>query len=183
MEIDTHPGFALTHKNHEIEFINAFELGFFSKKLEYETDWRELMDIVGNTFNQHDDLDIIKDSLEEKIAVWPRSWEDNHELQFDIQVSIEERKYFNGNSAGRKKYVSVRFNDSLKTHIVFFVTRLRNYQSLKDLAAERITESLKDNEDSGIEDFEIPKSLKEDLNMAIKSQWTARWHKNWIRKQ
>ena len=77
----------------------------------------------------------------------------------------------------------LRFNDSMKTQIVFFVTRLRKCLSLREFAAETITDTLKDDKDSDIEDFEIPKTLKEELKVATRSQWTARWHKKWIRKQ
>ena len=177
MQTETRPGFSLKYKNHEIKFIHAFQLGFFSEMLEYETDWNELMQIVGNTFDQNNDLDKIKGVLQEVIGTWLSSWEDNQELEFDIQVKIEELKYFNQNSAGRTKLVTLNFNDQLKTQIVFFVTRMRKCHSLRELASETIAESLKSDKDCEIDDFEIPKTLKEDLDVAIKSQWTARWHK------
>ena len=108
--------------------------------------------------------------------------EENHNLEFNIKVNIDERESFNGNS-GRKKHVTIHFNDELRSDIVFLVTRLRKLQSLRELAVGTIIESLDLDKDEEIEHFEIPKSLKEDLRMGVISQWTARWHKKSIKKK
>ena len=150
--------------------------------LAYNTDWTELMEIVGSAFGNHDDLEKIKATTEEMISAWLQP-SINFGLKLNIKVSIEAREYFNGNLAGRRKHVAIHFNNEAKTELVFFVTRLRKFQSLRDLAVETITDSLDIHKEEEIEHFEIPKTLKEDLRMSLLSQWTARWQKISIRKE
>ena len=60
MVSETQPGFTIKYNNHEIKFMNVYQLRFFTEMLEFETVWREIMEIVGNGFDQLDDLDQTK---------------------------------------------------------------------------------------------------------------------------
>ena len=44
----------------------------------------------------HDDLEKIKATVEEMMVAWLGPSEENHGLEFNMKVSIEERESFNG---------------------------------------------------------------------------------------
>ena len=180
MATKSFPGYALKYKNHVIEFEMAFQEGFFSSILEYESNWTELMKMMGFAFELHDDLKMIEVSTKEMSVAWLLLSEENHNLEFNVKVVIKERQCY---LAGRRKQVTIHFGDELRTDLRFLVTRLRKLQSLRDMAVGTITESLAFDKDEEIEHFEIPKSLKEDLRMGLISQWTTRWHKISIKKE
>ena len=176
METDTHTGFALKFKQNKIEFINDNQVGIFNQTFVYdnEFDFMQLMTIIRSTLELHKDLEEMKSTLEELVNMWLRSWGNKQEVEFDIEVSFEEKTHF------IDKYATLYCNhrDGIyRSEIAFHITRLRKCQSLRKLATTTIAKSLK-GKYVEIEDFEIPKTLKKDLNMAIR-----KWHKKWTNKQ
>ena len=177
MAIETKPGFILKSLSHEIKFVTAFQLGSYSPRLENNTDWSELMRIVGKGFDSCDDLDTIKAIIVQEVIDWLRLTELNQQIAYKLEVSIEEREYFENFFGGRKKAVEINFKDSYKTQLSFYVTRMKSKQvgTLKQIACEAVTDALENDED--INDLEVPKTIIDDLYEQVNNQWTMRWKK------
>ena len=180
MSTETPPGFVLTTISNKVKFVTAFQNGEFSPELENLTDWTELMEIVGHSFDTLDDLGDVEESIQEDIISWLGIYEQVHSGIFNIKVSVEERGYFEDDVAGKKKYVGVNFNDQFKTQVVFFVTRIRKMETLRELAAEAVANEVKN--DEKIHDLEIPNFLKDDVLANCRSQWTKRWQRRTLER-
>ena len=102
MLTETPPGFVLTTISNKVKFVTAFQNGEFSPELENLTDWTELMEIVGHSFDTLDDLGDVEESIQEDIISWLRLYEQVHSGIFDVKVSIEERGYFEDDVAGKR---------------------------------------------------------------------------------
>ena len=176
MPTETKPGFALRSAFHEVKFVTAFQLGTFSAKLENKTDWTEMMEILTHSFDFTEDLAAVKTMAETMIVDWLRLRNSTCRVKVNIEEIPFERDNFEEVCAGRKKYVGIDFNDKYLT--VFFVTKLRKMETLRDIASEAVSNEIVNYED--IEVLEIPKTLKGDIMVKSKSQWTARWQRKRI---
>ena len=63
---------------------------------------------------------------------------------------------------------------------MFFITKIRQLETLKHSAEETVIEHL--DKSCEVEDLEIPGTLKEDLKELMKSQWTKRWQRKCIQR-
>ena len=82
MAVETKPGYILKSLSHEIKFVTAFQLGSYSPRLENNTDWSELMEIVGKAFDSCDDLDTIKAIIVQEVIDWLRLTELNQQIAY-----------------------------------------------------------------------------------------------------
>ena len=184
MMIETRPGFLIKTASHEVRFVTEFQrrrVGdtlCYSPLLETTTDWTELMEIVGKAFDICDDLVTIETRIGCKIVTWLT--DEDQDMLHNIEVCVEEREHFEAEFGGRKKAVSIRFNYEKATELMFFITRMRRLQSLKQIACEAVGDAVE--KDDGVDELEIPETVRVDLRQQINSQWTLRWKRKVLRK-
>ena len=133
MSTETPPGFVLTTISNKVKFVTAFQNGEFIPELENLTDWTELMEIVGHSFDTLDDLGDVEESIQEDIISWLGIYEQVHSGIFNGKVSIEERGYFEEEVARKRNMSGLNSNDKFKTQVVFYVTRIGKMDTLRKL--------------------------------------------------
>ena len=170
----TKPGFQMESQVFSLRFMSASQQGQLSHLLEYETDWKEVMQILLNTL---DTFPTNKSQVEkvgsEKLEEWALTQEGGDELELKVGV-----KYYESDSL---KCLRLIFNDLFKTVVLFNVRRKKVMKTLKMLAADAISSSLERVED--IYKLEIPSTLYKDIDTAYADSWRERCINTTMRKR
>ena len=72
------------------------------------------------------------------------------------------------------------FSDNLKTQIIFHIKKKTNIKSLKELGAEAVMDSLKN--DESIIKLGIPRTLTRDLLLASMNDWSPKYYRSHVCK-
>ena len=108
---------------------------------------------------------------------YPLSVEKNVHLK--TSVKIEERVYF-PKPYGSKKSLHISFTDELNTEMIFHITKKSSMKSLKEISAEAVMNTLKNDED--IFELHIPRTLTRDLLKASMNDWSHKYYRSHICK-
>ena len=154
-----------------LRFMSASQQGQLSHLLEYETDWKEVMQILLNSLdtfptNKSEVEKVGSDKLEE----WALTQEGGDELELKVGVIISEKKYYESDSL---KCLRLIFNDIFKTVVLFNVRKKKMMKTLKIIAAEMISSRLSDEDD--VYKLEVPRSLYPDITTAFTDSWRVRY--------
>ena len=167
----TKPGFEMESQMFSLKFMSASQQGQLSHLLEYETDWKEMMQIMLTSL---DTFPTNKTEVEKlgslKLEEWALTQEGGDELELKVGVIISEKKY---NQSDSLKCLRLIFNDLFKTVVLFNVRRKKVMKTLKMLAADVISSSLVQVED--IYKLEIPGTLYKDVETAYADSWRERY--------
>ena len=167
----TTPGFTMDSKMFSLKFMSASQQGQLSHLLEYQTDWKEVMQILLNSLET---CPTNKTEVEkigsEKLEEWTLTQEGGDELELKIEVIISEKRYYQSDSL---KSLRLLFNDMFKTVVLFNVRRKKVMKTLKTLAAEVVSSRLSQAED--IYSLEIPRTLFPNLWTAYNDSWRTRY--------
>ena len=146
--------------------MSASQQGELSNLLEFQTDWKEVMQILLNSLET---FPTNKTGMEkmgsEKLEEWALTQEGGDELELKVGVAISETTFL----TKYLKSVRLNFNDIFKTVVMFNVTKKKVMKSLKTLAAEAVSSRLSSAED--INWLEIPRGLFGDLKTAFDDHW------------
>jgi hypothetical protein len=166
----TKPGFQMESQVFSLRFMSASQQGQLSHLLEYETDWKEVMQILLNSL---DTFPTNKSEVEkvgsEKLEEWALTQEGGDELELKVGVIISEKKYYESDSL---KFLRLIFNDLFKTVVLFNVRKKNVMKTMKMIAAEMISSRLSDEED--VYKLEVPRSLYPDIAIAFTDSWRVR---------
>jgi len=153
-----------------LRFMSATQQGQLSHLLEYETDWKEVMQILLNSLDTFPTNTSEVEKLgSEKLEEWALTQEGGEELQLKVGVIISEKKYYKSDTL---KCLRLIFNDLFKTVVLFNVRKKNVMRTLKMIAAEMISSRLSDEED--VHKLEVPRSLYPDIATAFTDSWRVR---------
>jgi hypothetical protein len=168
MEMDTTPGYTLTSTNFSIKFFCATQRRKVSFLLEYETDWKEVMEILLACLETLPaDTARAARLATQRLEAWALLQEGGQELDLKIKT-----KFHKSEGHELHKRVVLTFNDMFDTVITFSVRKRRLLQSLSDLAAGAVAPLLRTTED--IRRLEVPRSLTTKLLAATTDSWRRR---------
>ena len=143
----TKPGFQMESQMFSLRFMSASQQGQLSHLLEYETDWKEVMQILLNSL---DTFPTNKSEVEkvgsEKLEEWALTQEGGDELELKVGV-----KYYESDSL---KCLRLIFNDLFKTVVLFNVRKKKVMKTLKMISAEMISSIHLTQEELGCTDDE-----------------------------
>ena len=167
----TKPGFEMESQMFSLKFMSASQQGQLSHLLEYETDWKEMMQILLTSL---DTFPTNKTEVEkqgsEKLEEWALTQEGGDELELQVGVIISEKKYYQSDSLNSLRLI---FNDMFKTVVLFNVMRKKVMKTLRAFAAEVVSSTLSQAED--IYSLEIPRELFTDIETAFTDSWRVRY--------
>jgi len=166
---DTFPGFHLQSPNFVVTFEAGFRKGVVSLKLEYETDWKQLMMNILNT------LEMCPTSVMTTKNILERCFQNVNFQDIKANVTLEEKIYFPP-PLGSEKSLRISFTDVSKTDVVFHMKKKTTMKSLKDLGAAAVVENLKTVEDIG--KLEIPTTLAANLVKLFENDWSPKFYRN-----
>ena len=93
----TIPGFTMETKMFSLKFMAASQQGQLSHLLEYETDWKEVMQILLTCLETFPtDKTEVEKMGQEKLEEWTLTQEGGDELELKIGVIISEKKILYG---------------------------------------------------------------------------------------
>ena len=163
-----------------LKLISASQKGYqghLSDLLDYQTDWKEAMQILLNSLETFPTNKAeVQKMGSKKLEEWALTQEGGNELELKIGVTITEKKYYQTDSLKSLRLDFKRlFNDMFKTVMVvmFNVKRKKVMKSLKVIAAEAVSSRLTSAEE--IDRLEIPRGLLEDVDAAYKDSWRVRY--------
>ena len=171
-------GFLLESQMFSLKLISASQQGGLSNFLEYQTDWKEAMQILLNSLETFPTNKAeVQKMGSKKLEEWALTQEGGNELELKIGVTITEKKYYQTDSLKslRLDFKRLDFNNMFKTVMVvmFNVKRKKVMKSLKVIAAEAVSSRLSSAE--VIDRLEIPRGLLEDVDAAYKDSWRVRY--------
>lgn len=153
-----------------LKFMSASQQGQLSHLLEYQTDWKEVMQILLTSLETcPTNKTEVEERGSEKLEEWALTQEGGEELELKVRVVISEKRYFQSDGL---KSLRLVFNDMFKTVVLFNVRRKKLMKSLKKMSAEVVSSRLSCTED--ISRLEIPRGLIRDLEMAYEDSWRVR---------
>ena len=167
---ETTPGYTLHTENFSIEFMSANEQDKTSYRLEFETDWKEVMQVLLAVLEvEPRDCKKAEQLASIKLEEWAMQQQGGEDLNLKISAVFQEKKYY---KVDYFKTLKLIFNDSKQITVFFHVNKKCRKRSLKELAAEAVSYLCSKLED--IEALEIPKTLHEDVKAAFNDSWRPR---------
>ena len=168
----TTPGFTMDSKMFSLKFMSASQQGQLSHLLEYQTDWKEVMQILLTSLetcptNKTKVEKMASDKLEEWTLTLLNQQYGGHELELKIGVIISD-------SLDSFKSLKLVFKSRrIETVLLFNVRRKKVMNTLKTFAAEVVSCRLSQAED--VYSLEIPRGLFLDIDTAYNDSWRARY--------
>ena len=166
--MDTSPGYTLTSPTFAVKFVSAEQKRKVSFLLEYETDWKEVMQILLAC------LETCPRSTPRAAALASRKIEEWALLQEGgLELDLKIRTVFRADPHRRQedahKTIVLIFNDLFDTEIFFDVRKKKRLVSLVELSARVVASTLAS--PSAIWRLEVPRSLTTDLGDAFMDSW------------
>ena len=115
--------------------------------------------------------------LSKTLEDWVASHEGAEHLNIKSIVKIEEKMYFTP-PLGSKKCLRIWFTDKWNTEVLFHIKMKARMESLKDLAAAKVVESLEKEDD--IVQLEIPITLIYNLVKQFRNDWSAKYYRSHV---
>ena len=179
-KMKTVPGFTLQSKNFMVRFISGLQNNQVSKSVDQETDWTQVIVIIFKNLEKFSlSVDKFCHFLTKELNSWFKSLEGAQHLDLKVSVKIEEKVFFIA-PYGSKKKLTILFSDNLKTQIIFHIKKKSNIKSLKELGAEVVMDSLKN--DETIIKLGIPRTLTRDLLLASMNDWSPKYYRSHVCK-
>jgi len=177
---DTVPGFTMQSESFYLKFVTGLQCGVSSKLLEYETDWYEVMEILLSRLQDEPEKKEQFETIASRdLEYWARIQPGGDTLNLEIQVKLEEKRYFLPPS-GSRKTLRLVFNDRFKTQVLFHARKKELLRSLRDLAAVAVADRVSKEEDIETLDKEIPRTVIPDVRAAFSNCWTPRFFRSQV---
>ena len=165
--MSTTPGFTMESKKFSLKFLSASQQGTLCHLLEYETDWKEVMQIILDCLEAFPtDKTQVEMVAQKKLEEWTLTQEGGDDLELKVGVIISERRYYQEN---RLKSLRLIFSDMFKTVVRFNVIKKKVMKTLKSFSAEAVSSCISYSED--IYKLGIPRGLFVDLDTAYNDSW------------
>jgi len=177
---DTVPGFTMQSESFYLKFVTGLQCGVSSKLLEYETDWYEVMEILLSRLQDEPEKKEQFETIASRdLEHWARIQPGGDTLNLEIQVKLEEKRYFLPPS-GSRKTLRLVFNDRFKTQVLFHARKKELLRSLRELAAVAVADRFSKEEDIENLDKEIPRTVIPDVIAAFNNCWTPRFFRSQV---
>ena len=172
----TAPGFLMESQMFSLKFMSASQQGQLSYLLENETDWKDVMHILLDSLDAFPTNNTEVEKMgSDRLEVWALTQEGGDELELKVEVEISEKIYFFSDTL---KSLRLIFNDMFNTVVLFNVRRKKVMKSLKTLAAEAVSTSLRSEDD--IYRLDIPRCLYKNMETAYKDSWRVRFSQSTV---
>ena len=176
--METHPGFILQSKNFMVRFIAGLQNKQVSKSVQEETNWMDVIIIIFKNLEKFPmAVDKLHHFLTKDLNSWFKALEGAQHIDLKLSVKIEEKVFFI-QPYGSKKSFKISFHDNLNTEIIFHIKKKNSMKSLKDLGAEAVMDSLKN--DESIIKLGIPRTLTRDLLRASMNDWSPKYYRSHV---
>ena len=165
--MDTNPGYALSSNSFSVKFVCAQQKKTVSYLLEYETDWKEVMEIILASLETFPaSTTRVATLATRKLEAWAMLQEGGPEL--DLKIKMTFRDDPQRQEDGHKTVVLV-FNDLFDTEVFFDVRKISTLDSLVAISAKAVATHLPNLE--AIWSLRIPRTLTEDVRAAFLDPW------------